>query len=297
MQLQRWMQQALLGSRGLKWTLLPGLFFLVAFCCVCLYRAHMAAGWVSSSGERVVIVGDVHGCADELLALLKKIGMDSQSDRLVFLGDLVGKGPKPRRVLEVAQQYQALAVQGNHEYGLLQWRARGAPLPDPLGKISEHYAATVAELGVEDWEWLAARPYFLKLSDLGPKESYLPTETADMPERGTGNLSAYLAEARRAPDMVLLVHAGLVPGAPPERQEAENMVHLRTIDPKSLRPSASGSGGLPWAQLWRGPELVIFGHDARRGLQQEPFALGLDTGAVYGGALTALVLPDWRLVS
>ena len=44
--------------------------------------------------------------------------------------------------------------------------------------------------------------------------------------------------------------------------------------------------------MWQGPELVIFGHDAKRGLQQEEYAIGLDSGYVYGKKLTGMILPE-----
>jgi hypothetical protein len=53
----------------------------------------------------------------------------------------------------------------------------------------------------------------------------------------------------------------------------------------------------PWAEVWQGPPRVIFGHDARRGLQQHDWAIGLDTGAVYGKQLTGIILPEQTLVS
>lgn len=52
----------------------------------------------------------------------------------------------------------------------------------------------------------------------------------------------------------------------------------------------------PWARTWQGPQTVLFGHDARRGMQAYDQALGLDTGCVYGGNLTACLIPGKQIV-
>ena len=75
-------------------------------------------------GSRTIIVGDVHGCALELTSLLERIGFGS-GDRLVFVGDIVARGPYPLEVLDLARQTGAILVRGNHEQKLLDWY--GAP--------------------------------------------------------------------------------------------------------------------------------------------------------------------------
>ena len=68
---------------------------------------------------------------------------------------------------------------------------------------------------------------------------------------------------------------------------------------RSLEGDAPSSkpGDASWAELREEAPLVIFGHDARRGLQKFPYAIGLDTGCCYGGALTGVFLPSKELVS
>jgi len=85
----------------------------------------------------------------------------------------------------------------------------------------------------------------------------------------------------------LVVHAGLRPGVPLEEQSVDDLVSLRTLGPE----------GPPWYVRYDGPKLVVYGHWAMAGLVVRDRTIGLDTGCVYGGELTALVLPDRDLVS
>lgn len=95
---------------------------------------------------------------------------------------------------------------------------------------------------------------------------------------------------------LLVVHAGIDQRVPLSEQSKEHLITMRSVDLYG-NPSKDIHAGTAWAKRYKGPEHVVFGHDAVRGLQQEPFATGLDTGCVYGNRLTALVLPERRLVS
>lgn len=207
---------------------------------------------------RTLFIGDVHGCAEELDALLAECGW-RPDDRVVLVGDLVAKGPDSAGVVRRARERGFLAVRGNHDAHVLRWRAGRGPKGKPLKPEHQQVLDTLAP---EDWAWLEARPLYLRFPELN----------------------------------VVAVHAGLVPGVPLEQQREDELLNLRSIAPDGT-PSKRVDGGAPWGSHWKGPELVIFGHDAMRGIQRHPYALGLDSGCVYGGRLTAYVLPEGRVVS
>jgi predicted phosphodiesterase len=209
---------------------------------------------------RHIFIGDVHGCLDELEALLRKL-QPGADDRLVLVGDLVAKGPDSQGVVALARERGALGVRGNHDEAVLRYR-RAQRSGEPLPKIKKGHLAAARSMQEEDWVYLEALPLFLRFEALD----------------------------------VLVVHAGLLPGTPVERQSPEALMTMRTIRPDGTSSSKLDEGE-PWARRWPGPERVVFGHDALSGLQRERFATGLDSGCVYGGALTALVLPEDRLVS
>ncbi len=210
--------------------------------------------------HRTLIVGDVHGCREELEDLLHESGWE-EGDQLVLVGDLVAKGPDSLGVVRLARELGARAVRGNHDQHCLKWwdaKCAGGELPN----LKPAHQRVAGELEEEDWRWLAALPLWLEL-----------------PEHDA-----------------LVVHAGLLPGVPLEDQDPDDLMNMRSIlgDGTSSRNYEEGT---PWASLWPGPRLAVFGHDAVRGLQNRPHSVGLDTGCVYGGWLTGLWMPRRDLVS
>ena len=209
---------------------------------------------------RTLIVGDVHGCLEELEDLLEESGWE-EDDQLVLVGDLVAKGPNSLGVIRLVRELGGLAVRGNHDQHCLKWwdaKCAGDDLPE----LKPAHQRVAEELEDEDWEWLAALPLWLEL-----------------PEHDT-----------------LVVHAGLLPDLPLEDQDPFDLMNMRSILDDGT-PSRSYEEGTPWASVWPGPRLVVFGHDAIRGLQNRPHSVGLDTGCVYGGWLTGLWVPRRDLVS
>lgn len=209
---------------------------------------------------RVIAIGDVHGCIDELKALLKKCDYHP-GDAIVFLGDLVCKGPDSLSVVQLAREVGALGVRGNHDFEVVRWHQAMKSGADPPVIGSEHYYVASA-LNSADLKWMYSLPWYISSSHLN----------------------------------ALFVHAGFVSGIRLAKQNPRLMMNMRSILPDGTVTSKFFNNW-PWARLWDGPQTVFFGHDADRGLQQYEHAIGLDTGCVYGGKLTACILPERRLVS
>ena len=210
---------------------------------------------------RTIIVGDVHGCARELDALLDRVAF-CLGDRLVFVGDLVARGPDTLGVLDIARTTGAVSVRGNHVEKLLDWRAKKqrhakgmGKRPDPLPRM---HALIARALRPIDWTLLATSPCFY-----------------DLPEHG----------AR-------VVHAGLQPGVPIDEQKRQTLMRIRTVDARGAWQDKGGGGHVLWGELYEGPPHIVFGHNAMREPQLHAWATGIDTSCVYGGALTAMVLRE-----
>lgn len=206
---------------------------------------------------RLIAVGDIHGCHVEFAELLAQLN-PTRDDRLVLLGDLVNRGPDSRKVLELARQFRAIALLGNHELRLLKYHRTG-----DTKFIKDSDFATIAVLRPDDWDFLAAMPL-----------------TFEEPALNT-----------------VFVHGGFLPNEPWQKQPAEVVTRIQVID-SSGRPAKRAD--LPdapsWADRWSGPPFVVYGHTPRPEIYKLKWSLGLDTGCVLGGHLTAYELPEKRFI-
>jgi diadenosine tetraphosphatase ApaH/serine/threonine PP2A family protein phosphatase len=210
-----------------------------------------------TTSRRTLVIGDLHGCYDEAVDLLDRLAATS-SDRVIFTGDLVDRGPRRRECVELAMRHESIL--GNHEEKHLQQRRRR---PEEL--LPDH-AATRSVLEDRHFSWFGTLPLFIRL-----------------PEAGAA-----------------VVHAGVLPGVTLERQPAHTLLHAQCVSPPSTRsfwPSKAPPGWSFWTNHWKGPERIIFGHTVLDRPLLAAWAVGIDTGCVHGRELTALVLPEWRIVS
>ena len=201
---------------------------------------------------RTIVVGDIHGCFDELVDLLDLLKLQSD-DWLIAAGDLIVKGPKSREVLDLfISDTHFSSVVGNHDRKIRQ-RMRGEAV-----RLSKEQRATLRQLEPRERyaDFLRSLPYTIDL------------------------------------DSHLVVHAGVRPGVDLEKQMASDMTEIRTMgaDPPKRR-------GVPWYSVYRGPQTILFGHWPAKLPRRAPHAIGLDTGCVYGGRLTAFIIESGEFLS
>ncbi len=205
---------------------------------------------------RFYIVGDIHGCVRELEALLDGLALD-RGDTLAFIGDYIDRGAESQAVVDLLlsvkerSDLQTIFLRGNHEDMCLAWLGRD-------GRWGESWrmnggGATLRSYGVPAGVEGAAALEHFPAAHLEFFEA-LPLSTV---------VGDYL-----------LVHAGIRPSLPLREQDPDDLLWIREefiASPHDL------------------PHTVVFGHTPQRQVLVDlPYKIGIDTGCVYGGRLTAI---------
>ncbi|HSA48528.1 MAG TPA: AAA family ATPase, partial [Yinghuangia sp.] len=227
------------------------------------------------------IIGDIHGCRAELETLLGRLGyriVRDAADRgvdavhpdgrtAVFVGDLVDRGPDTpgvlRLVMGMVRAGHAICVPGNHEQKLLR-ALRGR-------KVSVTHGLK------ESLDQLA-----------GESEEF----RADIAAFCDGLVSHYLLDDGR----LVVAHAGL-----PEKYHGRTSGRVRSFALYGDTTGETDEYGLPvrypWAEEYRGRAMVVYGHTPMPRAEWVNNTICLDTGCVFGGALTALRYPERQIVT
>ena len=212
------------------------------------------------SEGRLFAIGDIHGCPDELGALLGALRLET-GDTVCFVGDYIDRGRDSKGVIDLlldarrSDDVHWVFLKGNHEDMCLSFLGRRGNWGESW--MGNGGVAAVRSYGVD----ARSAPALIE---------------AAMPESHLTFLEGLERSFRWGG--YLFVHAGIRPGVPWEQQSDEDLFWIREeflLHPHDL------------------PETVVFGHTpARHPYVQLPYKIGIDTGLVYGGALTALELPD-----
>jgi bis(5'-nucleosyl)-tetraphosphatase (symmetrical) len=250
---------------------------------------------------RTIFVGDVHGCLEELRALCDKLAL-FEDDTLVFLGDLVDRGPDPVGVVRFVRTLTGCTVKGilgNHEEKALRWLRHeekvtsGKQAKNPMKPVRPERAAQWRGLDADDRKFLAAQPLVLEFNIGG--------------------------------EPWVAVHGGLLPGRPladQVKKHASEIIRCRWVNAegkhvgmevvpvndgkhvgKVVMSKEQPEGSFTWMERFDGKYHVVYGHAVHDKVTFAPRVdktaagfetWGIDTGCFGGGRLTALVLDHDR---
>ena len=251
-------------------------------------------------------IGDIQGCGEELDELLERIGFSGRRDQLWLVGDLVNRGPRSLQVLRRVRDLgdAAICVLGNHDLHLL-----AVALTAERQRRSDTLAEVLAAPDRDSLiEWLLQRPLAVhEHGDLLLHAGLVPQWSVAQ----TLALAAEVQRALRSDPQQLLSH---MYGDRPDRWKSSLrgrsrlrfivnvLTRLRFCTPDGRidlkhkgKPDSAVAPWLPWFRVSTRASLearVVFGHWSALGFYRAPGLLGLDTGCVWGGTLTAVNLDD-----
>lgn len=226
------------------------------------------------------IIGDIHGCFRELTDLLSQLGYQISSTpegipavlpprgrKAIFLGDLVGRGPKIPEVLQLvismAENKTALCVPGNHDIKLIR-KLQGKPI-----EVKRGLAESLAQL---DNHTEAFRQKVIHFFDTLPDHLVLDDRK------------------------LVVAHAGIK-----EEMQGQSSLKIREFALFGEKTGEIDQFGYPvrynWATEYHGAAMVVYGHTPIPNPEWVNGTINVDTGCIFGGKLTALRYPEKELVS
>ncbi|KAJ2784078.1 hypothetical protein GGI15_002369 [Coemansia interrupta] len=261
--------------------------------------------FTNGTAKRMIFIGDIHGCSKEFKQLLEDVKYTPGEDQVVLVGDLVAKGPDSVGVVRKAREIGAWCVRGNHDDPVIRWReflngpAQGMPKTE-LQSLESSDGLPYSDFKITD------KPHFEIAREMSPGDFEFMSE-----------FSVIMALPNPYSEFVV-VHGGLDPSKAILEQNPDDVMTMRNIGPNG--PSSEKDEGDGWFDLWAAKmkelpqpsgdaettesdystiqfKKVIYGHDAGRALNILEYTKGLDSRCVYGGELTAFILPGETMVS
>ncbi|RLA78758.1 MAG: protein phosphatase [Epsilonproteobacteria bacterium] len=214
---------------------------------------------------KTIIYGDLHGCLNEFKELRAKVN-PSKEDKEIIIGDILDRGLYSNELLKYIRENNISSILGNHEYKYLRYKKH----QDNFIKTNKQNPMTLDKeqlkifnnLITEDFNYIQSLPFFIKIDNL------------------------------------TLIHAGLtnkIDLDTAKKKELEKILWIRTLDEnqKTLSLSDDNPSAKFWSEYYDGNQgIIIYGHQPFDNIKIDKYSLGIDTGCVFGGKLTALIVTD-----
>jgi serine/threonine protein phosphatase 1 len=210
--------------------------------------------------DRIFCIGDIHGCLDKLTTLMDRLEIDHDSDTVVFIGDYIDRGPDSKGVVDF----------------ILEVNAKVRNVVCLLGNHEQAFLNYYRHGTDADLFYLnggdATMASYGMIDTRKGKKINLPDNHLEFFDS--------LVPCYETEDYIF-VHAGIRPGVPLNKQRIDDLTWIRY---EFIRHTHDFG------------KIVIFGHTPVAEPMIEHNKIGIDTGAVYGGELTCVILPDMKIV-
>ena len=214
--------------------------------------------------SNLIVYGDIHGCYDEFTSLRKKIN-PSKDDTEACVGDIVTKGKNSIKLLKYLQEHDIKSVLGNHEDKLVRYlEHKKSKNKNPVVLDSDEQSI-IDNLDNNDIEYLKNMPLFLRFKDITVLHGGIQNH------QNLNNLT---------------------------KKEKSKMLRLRYLDTDNnfIAYGKEKEDSTFWADIYDGNQgFIVYGHQWFDEVKQNEFALGIDTGCVYGNKLSAIIFDNYNI--
>ncbi|QOP45865.1 metallophosphoesterase [Sulfurimonas paralvinellae] len=214
--------------------------------------------------NQLIVYGDIHGCYDEFISLRKKINPD-KSDIEVCVGDIITKGKNSVKLLKYIQEHNIKSVIGNHEDKLVRYlEHENFNIKNPIS-LDEDEKNIIENLDKQDIKFLKNLPLFFKYENItilhGGLQNY----------HNLNNLT---------------------------KKENSKILRMRYLDTYDnfITYGKENEDSIFWADTYDGNQgFIVYGHQWFDEVKHSKFALGIDTGCVYGNKLSAVIFDNYNI--
>ncbi len=216
--------------------------------------------WDRGQKERLIAYGDIHGCLDELIKLRDKIEPNQKKDIEIALGDTISKGLHSKEVLKFLRSQNIITIMGNHEDKIVRYLEHEKELKhkneaNPIS-LNSNQKELINSLDSKNIEYLLNMPIYKKISNITLLHGGVDIDT---------NLES------------------------DDKKHLSKVMHMRSVDESGRYVESGGSNF--WSEVYDGREgFIIYGHQVFSKPKRDKFALGIDTGCVYGNSLSCAIL-------